>query len=253
MELNGIKALYVEDNRMTARVLESRLTKRGAQVRLADSGEAGLKAIEAEHFDLLVVDYQLPGMDGLEVIQNLASRGKLPSTIMLTATGDEGIAVEAIKWGASDYLVKEGNYLDLLPAVIRQVLEQTEVLREKQLAEERLRFSESTKSALLDAMPDAIITLDPLLRIIEYRVPENHLFPRENLVGVPVREVLPMQAGIEKLDGIWALRNSQLPVTVEFWHEGPNGERRYYENRISRFWDAYLLLVIRDVTARVKA
>ena len=62
----------------------------------------------------------MPGLDGLQVLEQLAARGTFPPTIMLTGTGNERVAVEALKLGASDYVVKDidGVYLDLLPAVI---------------------------------------------------------------------------------------------------------------------------------------
>jgi DNA-binding NtrC family response regulator len=61
-------------------------------------------------------------MDGLATIRTLLARGPLPPTIMITGAGDEEIAIEALKLGASDYVVKdvEGGYLELLPSSSRR-------------------------------------------------------------------------------------------------------------------------------------
>src|SRR5207247_5140387 len=92
-------------------------------------------------YDVLMVDHQTPGTGGLEVLHTLAARGALPPTIMVTGHGDEAIAVEAMKLGAGDYLVKDvdGQYLTLLPAVVARVLHQQCLLAEKLQAEEALQ------------------------------------------------------------------------------------------------------------------
>ena len=75
------------------------------------------------------------------MLRTLATRGALPPTIMVTGHGDEAVAVEAMKLGAGDYLVKdvEGRYLTLLPTVVGRVLYQQRLLEEKQQAEAALQ------------------------------------------------------------------------------------------------------------------
>jgi two-component system sensor histidine kinase/response regulator len=92
-------------------------------------------------YDVLAVDQNMPVYDGLEVIRHLASRGPLPPLVMVTGTGNEQVAVEAMKMGAHDYIVKdiEGGYLDLLPAVIQQVIRQHRLAEDKREADEALR------------------------------------------------------------------------------------------------------------------
>ena len=74
---------------------------------MARDGAEGLAKYNAASYDLLAVDHSLPGRDGLEIIGILASRGPLPPTIMVTGSGDETTAVETIKRGADDYIVKD--------------------------------------------------------------------------------------------------------------------------------------------------
>jgi signal transduction histidine kinase len=131
----------MEDNAGLARLLQKRLERMGYQVDLACDAEEGLTAYDADAHDILLVDQVMPVHTGLEVMEILAERGPLPPIIMVTGTGNEQVAVEAMKLGAGDYLVKdvEGGYLDLLPTVIEQVLEQRRLAEEKRRTRQALR------------------------------------------------------------------------------------------------------------------
>jgi diguanylate cyclase (GGDEF)-like protein len=138
-----IRILYVEDDPGLARLVQKKLGRAGYAVDIASDGEEGVAKYESDSYDLMFVDQTLPVYDGLEVIRILASRGPLPPTIMITGTGDEKVAVEAMKLGTSDYIVKDGGagYLELLPSVIAKVLQQRRAVEEKQQAQEALRES----------------------------------------------------------------------------------------------------------------
>ena len=136
-----IHILYIEDDVGAARLLQKRLERAGYGVDVAHDGEQGLAMYAADSYDVVIVDQDMPVRDGLEVIRLLASQGSLPPVIMVTGSGSEKIAVEAIKLGAGDYVVKDvdGGYLDLLPTVIERVLRQRRLVEERQRAEESLR------------------------------------------------------------------------------------------------------------------
>jgi PAS domain S-box-containing protein len=130
--------LYIEDDPGLARLVQKRLGRAGYTVDIASDGEEGITRYKADSYDLLFVDQSLPIHDGLEVIRILRSNGSLPPTVMITGTGDERVAVEAMKLGASDYIVKdvEGGYLELLPSVVEKVLQQRRDVDERQRAQE---------------------------------------------------------------------------------------------------------------------
>ncbi len=137
----SMRILYIEDDPGLARLVQKRLRRVGYEVDIASDGEEGIAKYEADSYDLMFVDQTLPVCNGLDVIRALASRGALPPTIMITGTGDERVAVEAMKLGAGDYIVKDvgGGYLELLPSVIEKVLQKRCVIKEKQRAEKALR------------------------------------------------------------------------------------------------------------------
>ena len=83
---------------------------------------------------MVIVDQTMPGLSGLEVLRAMAARGAFPPTVMVTGTGNERIAVEAMKLGVSDYLVKdlEGGFVHVLPLVVSRAIDQRRLLLEKQ-------------------------------------------------------------------------------------------------------------------------
>ena len=161
-ESRPIRVLYMEDDRGLARLVQKRLGRAGYAVDLADDGDEGLAKHAAGSYDAVAVDHAMPGRDGLEVVRILASRGPLPPTIMVTGAGDETVAVETMKLGAADYIVKDaaGRYLGLLPSVIEQALRHHRLALDKQRAEEALRESESKYRTLLESLPQNIFAKD---------------------------------------------------------------------------------------------
>ncbi len=136
-----IHILIMEDDAGQARLAQRTLQRAGYAVEVAGDGDTGLALQATGVYDVLMVDHQMPGKGGLEVLRTLALRGALPPTIMVTGHGDEAVAVEAMKLGAGDYVVKDvdGRYLTLLPTVVARVLHQQRLLEEKRQAEEALQ------------------------------------------------------------------------------------------------------------------
>ncbi|MDY7077241.1 MAG: PAS domain S-box protein [Chloroflexota bacterium] len=157
-----VRILYMEDDPGLARLFQKKLERAGHIVDLARDGEQGLTMYNAGSYDLVAVDQAMPIRDGLEVIRLLTSKGPLPPTVMITGTGSEQIAVEAMKLGASDYIVKdvEGGYLDLLPTVIERVLQQQRIADERQQALDALRESEERFRKMSASAQDAVMMID---------------------------------------------------------------------------------------------
>jgi PAS domain S-box-containing protein len=136
-----IRILIMEDDAGQARLAQRTLQRAGYAVEVAGDGDTGLDLCATGLYDVLMVDHQMPGKGGLEVLRALALRGALPPTIMVTGHGDEAVAVEAMKLGASDYVVKDvdGRYLTLLPTVVARALHRQRLEAEKRQAEEALQ------------------------------------------------------------------------------------------------------------------
>ena len=163
-----IQILYIEDDAGAARLFQRTMTRAGYQVDLARDGAEGLIMAKAKTYDIMAVDQRMPIYDGLEVIRQLAAHGSLRPTIMVTANGDEKVAVEAMKLGASDYLVKDpdGGYLALLPTVIEQVLNKQRLIEEREEAMHALE-QRNRNLALLNSVGQALTATLDLPQVIE--------------------------------------------------------------------------------------
>lgn len=105
-----IRILYVEDNPDDQLILKRSLKKKmpiDYELITVDTAAKGLNKIENETFDLLLLDYRLPDMTGIELIQELKKKQVKTPIILLTSKGSEKIAVEAMKLGVRDYIIKE--------------------------------------------------------------------------------------------------------------------------------------------------
>ena len=156
-----VKILYLEDDIGLARLLVKHMERSGFSVDIANNGKTGLSMFEQSDYDVIVTDQQMPEMSGLEVINHLSKTGIMPPVIMVTGAGNEQIAVDAMKLGASDYIIKDvdGIYLNLLPTVIRQVIHQQQLIRERKQALEDLQESEERYHTLFNSSHDAILII----------------------------------------------------------------------------------------------
>ncbi len=129
MKVNPSKILVVDDERDICRALEFLLSREGYRVVTADGGHEALRKIEAEDFDLVITDLKMEGMDGMQVLEtSLALRPNLIVVIM-TAFASVESAVEAMKKGASDYLVKPFINEDV-KMTVKRLLEHKKVVQE---------------------------------------------------------------------------------------------------------------------------
>jgi PAS domain S-box-containing protein len=194
-EVDQIRVLCMEDDPGVARLFQRYLERAGYLVDLAPDGQEGLTMVDTNAYDVVIIDHLMPGRTGLEVIRTLAERGALPPTVMVTGAGDEKTAVEAMKLGADDYLVKDvdGGYLSLLPSVIDRVLEKRELVAEKRKALEALRQSEHQYRMLVETTGDAIFLHDEMGRItfVNQAALSFSGFSEDEVLGRSIVDFLP--------------------------------------------------------------
>ncbi len=137
----SVRILYMEDDPGLAHLVQKQMTRAGCRVDIAGDGKIGLEMSETGRYDVIAVDQNMPGYSGLDVIKALASRGPLPPVVMITGRGDERTAVEAMKLGAGDYIIKDvdGVYIQTLPGVVERLLERGRLMEDKKRAEEALQ------------------------------------------------------------------------------------------------------------------
>ena len=121
--------LIVDDEPLNLDLLEQELAELGYAVEKADSGKAALEALVATPADLVLVDYQMPGMNGIEALRAIKKKYPALPVIIITAYGTIERAVEAIKCGADDFITKPFDP-DHLAVVVRKALEQARLKAE---------------------------------------------------------------------------------------------------------------------------
>ena len=119
------KILVVDDDTTFLMMLQGFLNKKGYETSVESSAEKGLEKIHKTSFDLIISDYRMPGMDGIELLAELRKNEINTPLILLTSYGDIKLAVRTMKLGASDYLTKPVNPEELL-RIVNHTLNQSD-------------------------------------------------------------------------------------------------------------------------------
>ena len=127
------RILLVEDEPNMARTLAKNLTRAGHEVAHAADGEAALARLGADRWDVVVTDLKMPGLDGMALLRAMHERHVEVPTVVLTGYGTIESAVEAMKLGAVDYLIKDARPQEILLTIER-------VLRVESLRRENRRL-----------------------------------------------------------------------------------------------------------------
>jgi len=162
--------LLVDDDREQVTITRRILEKTGQAYRVDSAADAaeGIQKICRREYDVVLCDYRLPGLSGLELLKQIKENGKDLPFIIVTAAGNEHIAVEAMKNGAYDYVVKDAAYNTILPGVIRQALERYWEKQERQRLEaEGKRAEEDLRQTLSDLKRSHGELKDTQLQLIE--------------------------------------------------------------------------------------
>ena len=151
--------LVVEDDNSHALLIQRSFEEVTEEYRLERVGtiRAAKAAIEKHAPGLVLTDYQLPGGDGSEMVALAA--GACP-VIMMTSHGNEQIAVEAMKIGVQDYIVKSAEAFEALPRTVAQALKVWSLIQSRRQAEKVLRAKESRHAKMLANIGDVIVIID---------------------------------------------------------------------------------------------
>ena len=135
--MQKLNILVAEDGQSQREMLRGFLKDEGYEVSEAENGEEALKEVNDGYFDLLLLDYKMPGMDGMKVLEEVKRINPEIDVIMMTAYGTIDTAVRAMKAGAADYITKPIE-LEELAILLERISERQTLKRENESLREEL-------------------------------------------------------------------------------------------------------------------
>ena len=192
--------LAIEDDAEAAAFLAKGLRESGYTVDLATDGRDGLFQATEEKYDLLIVDRQLPHLDGLSIVQLLRNNGNHTPVLVLSALGSVDERIEGLRAGGDDYLTKPfafGELIARIEALLRrgQAAEVSTRLRVADLEMDLLKRSVKRGGTRIDLQPKEFQLLEFLMRHADQVVTRTmllegvwdyHFDPRTNVIDVHI-------------------------------------------------------------------
>jgi signal transduction histidine kinase len=179
-------ALLIEDNSSHAVLIEEELAGAlpGWILDTAGTMASARKLMARQRYDLVVVDYWLPDVEGLTALREIRATAPRVPTIFVTTIASARVAVEAMRLGADDYLVKEEGYLDVLPYLVHEVLERYRLAEERVALEERVRRAERSAtlgylaSGLAHHINNPLATIQTFLQLFPTHLDDDEFVGR---------------------------------------------------------------------------
>ncbi|WP_324757675.1 hybrid sensor histidine kinase/response regulator [Haloarcula sp. GH36] len=181
-----VSVLHVDDDRAFLDVTAAMIERESGQLRVTslDDPTAVLSHVETETVDCVVSDYDMPEMNGLELLEAVRKRFPDLPFILFTGKGSEAVASEAISAGVTDYVQKTGD-----SETIEMLCNRIENAVEHARTEERLAYESSLLDTLFERIPHHLYVKDEEARHL--RVSHAHIDEPEQLLGKTDRELYP--------------------------------------------------------------
>jgi len=245
------RILVADDDAVARILLSAALRRAGFEVGLAVDGEDALRQFSAQAWDLVMLDVEMPGLDGHEVCATLRAQvGPLLPIVMVTGMDDVNSVERAYESGATDFIAKPLN-LALIGHRVKYLLRASQALLDLKKAEVR-------NAAILEAIPDLLFELDLDGRYIDYHAPRTDLLaaPAEVFIGKTVAEVLPPSAAQVCMQALQAAHEDGSSSGRQFELQLAHGNF-WFELSVSRKANGagtpHFIMLSRDITQRKQA
>lgn len=257
------RLLIADDEEGLLYLMADGLRREDYEVEAFSSGDEAYGWLQREKADLLVLDLKLADLPALSLIDRLREEGREFPFIIVTGHGDERTAVDAMKQGALDYVMKDAGMLELLPSIVRRAL--TVVEREKKLtvANEMIRLREERMQHVIQTAVDGFLRFERNGRVLETNQALCEMLGYEagevvgtsifdsNVVAFP-QEVKEHVAKLEEGDAVKCFtqlqRRDGAPVEVEVSMRDDQGEIFAFVHDMSeqRRWERKVLEIAFD-------
>ncbi len=251
---NPLRLLIVEDSEDDALLEVRQLQDAGFEpdYRRVDSSETMRRAMEEGRWDIVIADYSMPHFSGLDALKIAKGEGRDIPFILVSGTIGEELAVEAMREGADDYIMKDS--LSRLGPAVKRELKQSESRRARRYAEQALRESEEKYRTIIETALDGMLILGADGRIFEVNDAYCRMsgYAREYLTGMSITDVEVsnnrqdlgrritdvLRAGSDRFEVEHRRKDgSQFPVAVSL-----------SANQIGN--ETFVVAVVRDITDR---
>lgn len=185
------RILYVDDSPLDRELVRDALENEHGGFEVVEAAsQAEFEARLAEGgYDLVVSDFNILGFEGLQVMESVHEQLPGVPVVIVTGTGSEEIAVEAMKRGVADYVIKSPDHIRRLPRTLHTVLENMRLHAERQRADEQIRY----QAALLEQVSDAIVSTDPnyIIRTWNKGAEAIYGWRADEVIGRPFPQMIP--------------------------------------------------------------
>lgn len=193
--VQAIRILLLEDNQADADLCIRKLSSAlRVEVDLARDSREFMEYVYSQPYDVILSDYRLPDWNGRDAFEWFRSAGYHTPFILVTGTLGDELAVECIKAGMNDYVLKES--LDRLPVAVHRVLEEQRLRESREQAVKRLRESERQYRLLFEATPYPMWVFDlSTLRFLTVNKAAtlHYGYSLEEFLSMTVKDILPTE------------------------------------------------------------
>lgn len=191
MILSSNIILIVEDDRGLNKIIQKSLQKEGFKTEGVFEGTDAISFITKNQNILLLLDFKLPDMTGEEVIRNLIAKKLEVPFMVMTGHGDEKIAVEMMKLGAIDYIIKDLDFIELLPQKVKIVCKELEKEKKLEEAEKELKKYHEHLEELVE---ERTIELSVMNKELKQEIKERKRIEKElNKLNLELEERVKMR------------------------------------------------------------
>ncbi len=255
------RILIVEDVPTDAELAQREInqTLKACVFQRVETREDYLAALEAFQPDLIISDYKMPRFDGLTALKLALERAPLTPLIILTGAMNEDTAVECMKAGATDYVIKE--HLKRLGQAVIHALEEKQLRQERRRAEEALRESEERYRTLVHTLPDAITVADSAGNITYVSPATLHFYGQDTeaeVLGRNILEWVHINYQEQALSQMEMVRNGGFITSQEYLLYKKDGTTFFGEVSASCLKNSQgqaigIIIIVRDISERKQA
>lgn len=241
-ETKAIRILLFEDNATDADLIAEYLdsSRLKFEIVIAKRLADGLKLIRDQQFDLILLDLSLPDSSGIDTLKSVTSQTEDEVIIVLASMDDEGLSLEALQYGAQDYLYKDRLNGEVLRSSIRYAIERTNLVRKLEAHNEEIEYREALLRQIFDANTDAMLILTHKYEMKFLNPAAGKLLDveHEKLIG----EIFPFEVNSDEA--------SELEIP-----DADNEIRIVELATVDLIWEgeSALLVILRDITKRRNA